>query len=484
VTSVVYEVPPPALGLVLTLDCGERTGSSSTTLHAVPDHPVVGTPVTLTATVGGSDPAPTGTVSFTASDASISDCQDQPLEGGQATCTVTFPHATSTPVRVTATYSGDGAHPGSADHLELTIDRATPMLTWAPPADISYPTPLGPAQLNATANVPGSFSYTVHDGGAPAPGAVLHAGADQLLDVTFTPTNTADYTTVTAQVPLTVQRGAQAITTDPVPPVAPGTPSVTVTAHGGGSGLPVAFASQTPATCAVGAVSGTSTTTATIAILATGTCTLLATQDGTADWAPASPVTVSFIIAPQIALTASRSAVGAYRTVILTGKATQDVRTSGSAIQIVDRTDNNRVVRRCEQGRSCKAQVFNPPGQHDYVAQLVSRADSSVKATSAVVSVIWKAPTVRLTASTRTPAAGRPVILTATSSQNITFTPYHLDITDVTAHRLVARCFTGSTCRISVVGTGSHTYQATLLTPQGVPIQEGVAPTVTVRWPL
>jgi hypothetical protein len=38
--------------------------------------------------------------------------------------------------------------------------RATPTSTWASPASIVYGTPLSSAQLDATASVPGTFTYT------------------------------------------------------------------------------------------------------------------------------------------------------------------------------------------------------------------------------------------------------------------------------------------------------------------------------------
>ena len=52
----------------------------------------------------------------------------------------------------------------------------------------------GATQLDATASVPGTFTYT------PAAGTVLNAGKGQTLSVTFTPTDTTDYTTATATV--------------------------------------------------------------------------------------------------------------------------------------------------------------------------------------------------------------------------------------------------------------------------------------------
>jgi hypothetical protein len=50
--------------------------------------------------------------------------------------------------------------------------------------------PLSSTQLDATASVPGSFVYS------PAAGRVLSPGT-QPLSVTFTPTDTVDYTTAT-----------------------------------------------------------------------------------------------------------------------------------------------------------------------------------------------------------------------------------------------------------------------------------------------
>jgi beta-glucanase (GH16 family) len=82
----------------------------------------------------------------------------------------------------------------------------TPVVTWATPAAIIYGTALGATQLNATASVSGTFAYT------PAAGMVLAAGS-QTLSVTFTPTDTTDYTTATAKVTLMVNPTAPAIST-------------------------------------------------------------------------------------------------------------------------------------------------------------------------------------------------------------------------------------------------------------------------------
>ena len=81
----------------------------------------------------------------------------------------------------------------------------TPTITWNTPAAIPYGTALSSTQLNATANVPGTFAYT------PAAGTVLNAGA-QTLTATFTPTDTSAYSTATATVQLTVSQATPVIT--------------------------------------------------------------------------------------------------------------------------------------------------------------------------------------------------------------------------------------------------------------------------------
>ena len=86
-----------------------------------------------------------------------------------------------------------------------TNSKATPMLTWASPAAITYGTALTTNQLNATASVPGSFAYN------PTNGAVLNTGTN-VLSVIFTPTDTVDYSSVTDAVSLVVSRAPLTVT--------------------------------------------------------------------------------------------------------------------------------------------------------------------------------------------------------------------------------------------------------------------------------
>jgi autotransporter-associated beta strand protein len=113
-------------------------------------------------------------------------------------------------VRVTG--MKDAASGGTTVSLDrFDIIKGASTITWQNPADIVYGTALGSTQLNASANVPGTFTYT------PAAGAVLSAGQGQTLNVSFTPTDIADYAPAAASVTINVAKANPAITW-PEPP--------------------------------------------------------------------------------------------------------------------------------------------------------------------------------------------------------------------------------------------------------------------------
>ena len=133
--------------------------------------------------------------------------------------TAKAPTAVTTPsgLSVTFTYTQDGtpvASPTNAGAYNITatindpnyqgsttgilvISKATPVITWNNPANITYGTSLSSTQLNATANVGGTFVYN------PPASTVLNVGTHQ-LSVTFTPTDTANNTTAQASASLSV----------------------------------------------------------------------------------------------------------------------------------------------------------------------------------------------------------------------------------------------------------------------------------------
>jgi YD repeat-containing protein len=147
-----------------------------------------GTPLSsaqLNATVSVAGPAPAGALTYTPPAGTL-----LPL-GSSQTLTAA--------VAATADYNSATAT------VTVNVLKATPIVTWATPASIVYGTPVSATQLNATANVPGTFTYT------PAAGTVLNAGASQTLQVAFTPTDAQDYNAASQSTQLTVTNANQAI---------------------------------------------------------------------------------------------------------------------------------------------------------------------------------------------------------------------------------------------------------------------------------
>lgn len=149
--------------------------------------PLPASELNATATINGSPATGTFVYTFTTGGATINVGQIYP--------------AGIYGVQVTFTPTGSTSHYTLGTSLQIT--QATPVLTWPTPAPIYTSTPLGSAQLDATATgvtgaaLPGTFVYN------PAAGTTLAAGS-QLLNVTFTPTDAANYTTATARVAIQV----------------------------------------------------------------------------------------------------------------------------------------------------------------------------------------------------------------------------------------------------------------------------------------
>lgn len=94
--------------------------------------------------------------------------------------------------------------------VSLTVRKAMPTVVWPTANPIVCGTALTATQLNATATVPGVFAY------APAAGHVFAPGT-HTLSVTFTPTDTLNYSTVQDVMSLTVTDTLPAAITWPAP---------------------------------------------------------------------------------------------------------------------------------------------------------------------------------------------------------------------------------------------------------------------------
>jgi hypothetical protein len=102
-----------------------------------------------------------------------------------------------------ATATSSASHAGSTNYLGssaqkyFTIVKATLQMTWSNSQAIDYGTALSSTQVNAEANVLGSFAYD------PLAGMIL-LSCTQTLKATFTPTETANYNCANAQVTVVV----------------------------------------------------------------------------------------------------------------------------------------------------------------------------------------------------------------------------------------------------------------------------------------
>ena len=95
-------------------------------------------------------------------------------------------------------------YPAAQASVQLVVNKATPAITWAKPAAITCGMALNAAQLNASASVPGRFTYS------PAAGYTLPAGT-HTLSATFTPTDGSKYTPAQATAQLVVNKATPAI---------------------------------------------------------------------------------------------------------------------------------------------------------------------------------------------------------------------------------------------------------------------------------
>ena len=194
--------------LYMTLSTGNQSSPTLTVSSSV-NPASYGQPVSLTATISS---GPTGLVTFYSDGTQIGQAL---ISGTTATLTTTgLPLGSHS---ITASWPGNANYQSvSSSPITQTINVDTPAITWPTPAPLAYGLPLSATQLNATANAPGAFVYT------PASGTVLSPGS-HTLSVTFTPTDTTDYTTATDTVTLNV-------------PIAPPAGIITTVAGDGGYG--------------------------------------------------------------------------------------------------------------------------------------------------------------------------------------------------------------------------------------------------------
>jgi hypothetical protein len=271
-TIAVTAAPDPAHygdAVTLSADLGHATGASGTlppggTVTFAVDGQQVGSPVTLTNDRADSAPVTglgagshTITATYSGDSRYRGSSDTEPLAVDRAAQTVAFTSAPPSPptfgddYRVSATatsglpvqlsidpsstsgactlsgdtvsFTGVGSCVIDADQLgdanyapapeaqqSVGIGKATPALAWSTPDAITFGTALGADQLDATASVPGSFTYS------PAAGTLLTPGS-HALHADFTPADAADYNATSVSTRITVDPAATALTLTSTP---------------------------------------------------------------------------------------------------------------------------------------------------------------------------------------------------------------------------------------------------------------------------
>lgn len=302
------------------------TTPTTTSLTSSLNPSTYGSSVTFTAHVASTPPVTppvpppvTGTVTFSYNGAAISGCTSVTLIASQATCTTsTLPVGTDV---VTAKYSGS-ATPSSGT-VKQAVDKATPTITWANPAPITYPTALSGAQLDATASVAGTLTYS------PPSGTVLPAGT-QTLSVVFTPSTTTNYASTSATVALVVNpRPAivthTTVTASPNPSTAGATVTFTATVSPATAGGTVTFGGAGTSNCANEVLSPNHQATCKTSTLPVGTDVVTAFYSGQSTFDASSGSVTERVIAKTVTpklptvTSVTPSSGGAHDVVTITG---------------------------------------------------------------------------------------------------------------------------------------------------------------------
>jgi CBS domain-containing protein len=215
---------------------------------------------------------------------------------------------------ITAVYGGDSTYAGSTSSvLTQTVNQATPLVTvWPTAGAITYGQTLASSTLTGgSASVPGSFAFTT-------PSTTPNAGISS-QSVTFTPTDTANYSAVVGSVNVTVLQATPTVSVWPTAgPITYGQTLTSSTLTGGSASVPGSFAFTTPSTAPnAGTASQSVTFTPTDAInysavVGSVNVTVLQATPTVSVWPTAGPITYGQTLASSTLTGGSASVPGSF----------------------------------------------------------------------------------------------------------------------------------------------------------------------------
>jgi sugar lactone lactonase YvrE len=194
-------------------------------------------------------------------------------------------------VTLQASQVAAGNYAAATAQTSFTVTAATPTLTFAPITSQTYGA--APFAVSATSNSSGAITYSVVSGPATITGSTVTLTGAGSVTLQASQVAAGNYAAATAQTSFAVNKEPQSITFHSIASQMLGT-SVTVSASSS-SGLAVSFTSLTTSVCTVSSTQ--------VTLHNTGTCTIQASQAGTANYAAATPVTQSFTVLPGAGFT-------------------------------------------------------------------------------------------------------------------------------------------------------------------------------------
>lgn len=210
---------------------------------------------------------------------------------------------------------------------------------------------------------------------------------------------------------------------------------------------------------------------------------------------PALATAASVPPAPQglIHLQASQTALWPTQQTILTAVTNYGVTGTPFWISIFDLTKGTYLAA-CHAGRVCTIAVTEQtPGVDDYVAalSLKPRGPSDYPPPGYlahdVTSVLWKSVSVSLVANPTTVEVGSPTTLTATTSADLSSSPFFVQIYDTSTGTLVQSCGGASPCTATFTGSQAATdsfvaYVAPYATSSPLKSSQAESTTSYVTW--
>jgi hypothetical protein len=280
-------------------------------------------PVTVAGQYSGAGIAtPGGTVNYTIVNGAGATVASGPLTLVASAATIPVANTLAPgSYTINVTYGGDGnyAIPATPTTIAVQIGQIQTTINWPQPAAIVYGTNLSgvlnASALNGSTPVPGTLVYKATPAGGTASvvtGTTVLVAGSYTLGVTFTPTDTATYTSATGAVTLTVQKATPgvAVTSSANPVFAQSAVTLTATVSSAIS-VPAGTLSFFDGTTllSTGTLSG-GVATVVVSTLAVGTHSITAAYSGDSNFVTLTSAVISQTVA-DFGVTAPATATGA-----------------------------------------------------------------------------------------------------------------------------------------------------------------------------